>query len=71
VYTERRIRVNRIGATYLNSTRRFRAFVDLRGLVKGTYRVCVAAVTTNGDVLTNTRRYRTCSRKLRGSIPPL
>ena len=71
VYTERRIRVNRIGATYLNSTRRFRAFVDLRGLVRGTYRVRVTAVTTNGAVVTNTRRYRTCTRRLVGTIPPL
>ena len=34
VYTTRRIKVTRIGAVYLNR-KRFRAFVDLRGLVAG------------------------------------
>jgi hypothetical protein len=71
VYSTRRARVSRIGSIYLNSTRRFRAFVDLRGLVKGTYRVRVSAVTTRNQIRTNFRTYRTCARKLAGSIPRL
>ena len=70
VYTERRIRVTRIGAVYLNA-RRFRAVVDLRGLPKRTYRVRVSAVTTDGVLRANTRQYRTCAGKLRGGIPRL
>ncbi|HEX7301038.1 MAG TPA: hypothetical protein VF257_18720 [Solirubrobacteraceae bacterium] len=70
VYTTRRIKVTRIGAVYLNR-RRFRSFVDLRGLVRGTYRVRVTAVTTDGQVLVNTRKYRTCTRRLGGTIPRL
>ena len=68
VYTVRRVRVTKIGARYLNA-KRFRAFVDLRGLVRGTYKVRVTAVTTDGRILSNTRKYRTCTRKLAGSIP--
>jgi hypothetical protein len=71
VYTERRVRVTRIGAVYLNSTRRFRAFVDLRGLARGTYSVQVRAATTDLQVRRNTRKYRTCSRRLGGTIPRL
>ncbi|QEC48585.1 hypothetical protein FSW04_14065 [Baekduia soli] len=70
VYSERRVRVTRIGAVYLNA-RRFRALVDLRGLPKRTYRVRVSAVTTDGQLRANTRQYRTCAGKLRGSIPRL
>lgn len=70
VYTTRRIRVTRIGARYLN-VRRFRAFVDLRGLARGRYAVRVTAVTADGQVLSFTRRYRTCTRRLAGSIPRL
>jgi len=70
VYTTRRLKLTRIGAVYLNR-KRFRALVDLRGRVRGTYRVRVTAVTTDGQVLVATRRYRTCSRRLTGSIPPL
>ena len=70
VYTTRRIKVTKIGAVYLNR-KRFRAYVDLRGLAKGTYRVRVTAVTTDGQVLQATRKYRTCSGRLGGSIPRL
>jgi hypothetical protein len=45
VYTTRRHKLTRIGAVYLNR-KRFRASVDLRGRVRGTYRVRVTAVTT-------------------------
>lgn len=70
VYTTRRIKVTQIGAVYLNR-KRFRAYVDLRGLAKGTYAVRVTAVTTDGQVLKATRKYRTCAGRLRGSIPRL
>ena len=70
IYTTRRIKVTKIGAVYLNR-KRFRAYVDLRGLAKGTYRVRVTAVTTAGQVLQATRKYRTCSGRLGGSIPRL
>jgi hypothetical protein len=70
VYTERRIVVRRIGAVYLNR-RRFRAFVDLRGLAKGRYRVRISVATADGRLLARSRNYRTCTRKLRGGIPPL
>ena len=70
VYTTRRIKVTQIGAVYLNR-KRFRAYVDLRGLAKGTYAVRVTAVTTDGQVLKATRKYRTCSGRLSGSIPRL
>lgn len=70
VYTTRRLRLTRIGAAYLNR-RRFRAFVDLRGVAKGRYAVRVTAVTADGQVLSFTRRYRTCTRRLAGSIPRL
>lgn len=71
VYAEKRRRVSRIGQIYLNSTRRFRAFVDLRGLARGTYSVRVSAITVAGQIVNNTRRYRTCTRKLGGTIPRL
>ena len=70
VYTTRRTRVTKIGATALNS-KRFRAYVDLRGLARGRYSVRVSALTTDGRALTATRRYRTCAGKLGGSIPRL
>jgi hypothetical protein len=70
VYRERRVRVTRIGAVYLNA-RRFRAFVDLRGLARGTYRVRVSVASSDGVIRANTRRYKTCAGRLRGSIPPL
>jgi hypothetical protein len=71
VYTTHRTRVRKIGPKALNR-KHFRAFVDLRGLVRGRYAVRVTALTTTGQVLTATRRYRTCSgRKLKGSIPRL
>ena len=70
VYTSHRTRVTKIGARSLGD-KRFRAFVDLRGLARGRYAVRVTAVTTDGRVLTSTRRYRTCSGKLRGTIPRL
>lgn len=71
VYTDRRVRVRSISGAALND-RRFRAYVDLRGLARGTYAVRIAAQTTDGRTLTATRRYHTCrGRSLRGGIPAL
>ena len=71
VYTTRRTKVTKIGPVALND-KRFRAFVDLRGLVRGRYAVRVTATTTTGRRLVATRHYRTCSsRKLAGSVPRL
>ncbi|HEX5923624.1 MAG TPA: hypothetical protein VFY45_07310 [Baekduia sp.] len=70
VYTTRRTRARKIGAVVLNR-KHFRAFVDLRGLVRGCYAVRVTSVTAGGRVLVATRRYRTCSGRLTGTIPRL
>jgi hypothetical protein len=72
VYTDRRRKVTKVGAVYLNA-RRFRAFIDLRGRAKGTYKVKVTATTTDGRTLAATRTYHTCARngRLTGSIPRL
>jgi hypothetical protein len=42
---------------------RHTARVDLRGLPKGTWKVRIVVVATDGRVVTGTRRYRTCSGK--------
>jgi hypothetical protein len=72
VYTTRRLKLTKVGAVYLNQ-RRFRAFIDLRGRAKGTYKVRVTATTSSGRVLAATRTYHTCSRsgRLAGHIPVL
>lgn len=71
VRTQRRwIRTGRPSGRLLN-VKVFRAYVDLRGLVRGRYTVKIVVVATNGAVITGARRYRTCTRKLGGSIPRL
>ena len=59
-----RVTVNGHGARVLRG-RRLRARVNLRGLPRGTFRVQVVATTTHGRRLTETRTYRTCTRKRR------
>jgi hypothetical protein len=50
----------------------FRAWVDLRGLVRGLYKVKIVVVATDGRVVTGTRRYHTCGKKpLLGTVPKL
>jgi hypothetical protein len=71
VYTDRRVRTTTISGTALND-RRFRAFVDLRGLARGTYRVAITATTTAGQTLHATRTYHTCrGESLSGGLPKL
>jgi hypothetical protein len=60
-------------AVYLNDKpvkvykgRRLTARIDLRGLPRGVVRVRIEAATTDGRVIRDTRRYRTCA-KHRGS----
>jgi streptogramin lyase len=73
VYTaKKRIKTKLVPAPLLN-VKRFRAFVDLRGRVRGTYRVKLAVTTDSGQRLTATRTYHTCSRagRLSGRLPKL
>jgi hypothetical protein len=68
---ERRwFRTGRLRGRYIN-IKTFRAYVDLRGLAKGRYKVRILVVTTTGAIVRGTRTYRTCTRKLRGSVPRL
>lgn len=64
------IRTARPRGSILN-VRVFTAYVDLRGLVKGRYSVKIVVVATNGRVVTGKRTYRTCSRRLTGTVPKL
>jgi hypothetical protein len=70
VYTDRRVRTTTIPGSALND-RRFRAFVDLRGLARGTYTVAITVTTTDGQALHATRRYHTCRASLAGGTPKL
>ena len=45
---------------------RHAALVDLRGLPKGTFKLKIAVVATDGRLITGTRTYHTCSKKRRG-----
>lgn len=50
----------------------FRAYVDLRGLVRGLYKVKIVVVATDGRVVTGTRKYHTCGKKpLLGTVPKI
>jgi hypothetical protein len=47
------------------------ANVDLRGLPKGTFRVKIVVLTTDGKTIRGTRKYHTCTkRKRKGHKPP-
>jgi hypothetical protein len=72
VYTDRRrVKTTTISATALND-KRFRAFVDLRGLARGTYTVAITVTTTDGQTLHASRRYHTCrGGSLSGTLPKL
>lgn len=50
--------------------KRLRAPVDLRGLPKGQFRVAITVITSTGRVLRGSRKYRTCTKKRRGTRPP-
>jgi hypothetical protein len=49
--------------------RRVTAPINLRGLPRGRYTVRIVVVTTTGEVIRGTRRYRTCERRRRGGRP--
>jgi hypothetical protein len=44
--------------------------VDLRGLPRGTFRVRIVVLTTEGTSLRHTRKYRTCAKKRKSKRPP-
>ena len=51
--------------------RRIGAFVDLRGLPRGTFSVRIVALTSDGRTLRGTRVYHTCAARRRGARPPI
>jgi len=67
---KRWILTGRPSGTVLN-VKRFTALVDLRGLPKGRYTTRILVVTVGGQILVGTRKYRTCTRKLKGGVPRL
>jgi hypothetical protein len=46
------------------------AGVNLRGLVKGVFKVRIIVLTTEGTTLRGTRTYRTCTKKRKSKRPP-
>jgi hypothetical protein len=50
--------------------RRLTSGVSLRGLPAGRYTVRITVITTDGRVITGTRRYRTCTKHLPSKGPP-
>ncbi len=50
--------------------KRHTATVNLRGLPKGTFRLKITVLTSTGDTITGTRKYRTCTKKRRPVRPP-
>jgi hypothetical protein len=46
------------------------ANVDLRGLPRGTFKVRIVVLTTDGTTLRGTRKYRTCTKKRQSKRPP-
>ena len=50
--------------------KRHTARVNLRGLPKGTFKVRIVVLTTEGDTLRGTRKYHTCTKKRRSKRPP-
>lgn len=43
---------------------RFSSFIDLRGLSAGTFPVKITVITTTGSIISGTRTYKTCHRKV-------
>jgi hypothetical protein len=50
--------------------RRHTATVNLRGLPKGTFKLKITVLTSQGTSITGTRKYRTCTKKRRSRRPP-
>jgi hypothetical protein len=50
--------------------KRTTATVNLRGLPKGTFKVKIVVLTTDGATLKGTRKYHTCTKKRRSKGPP-
>jgi hypothetical protein len=63
-YTSVQVFLNRRAVATRRGSR-VTAPINLRGLPKGRYVVRIVVVTTQGEVITGTRRYRTCTKKQR------
>jgi hypothetical protein len=50
--------------------KRHTAGVNLRGLPRGTFKVRIVVLTTDGNTLRGTRKYRTCTKKRKSKRPP-
>jgi hypothetical protein len=50
--------------------RRITSLVNLKGLPKGRFRVKITLRTADGRTISGTRRYHTCTKKIRGRRPP-
>ena len=50
--------------------KRHTATVNLRGLPKGTFKLKITVLTSEGNAITGTRTYRTCAKKRRSNRPP-
>jgi hypothetical protein len=50
--------------------KRHTATVNLRGLPKGTFKLKITVLTSEGNAISGTRTYRTCAKKRRSSRPP-
>jgi hypothetical protein len=50
--------------------KRTTANVSLRGLPQGTFKVRIVVLTTAGETLRGTRKYKTCAKKRRSGRPP-
>ena len=61
-YTTAQVFVNRKQVA-VRRGKRITAAINLRGLPKGRYTVKIVVVTTTGEIITGTRRYRTCTKK--------
>lgn len=64
-YVEAIVFVNRRTASVTKSrSGQFSAPIDLRGLPAGTFPVKITVITTTGSIITGTRTYKTCHRKV-------
>jgi len=63
-YVSASVFVNGKRVRVLRGRSRLTAGVNLRGLPKGRFTVKIIVITTKGEVIQGTRRYRTCTKKL-------
>ena len=64
-YVEAIVFVNRRTVAVVKTrSSQFSAPIDLRGLPAGTFPVKITVITTTGSIITGTRTYKTCHRKV-------